>query len=78
MRQRATGNFTVDLMCKELMLVIEADGYSHNFKTEEDEKRDEKLKQLGFTAIRFPDNEVMKDLPNVQQTLEAFMEGHAG
>jgi very-short-patch-repair endonuclease len=78
LRQRAISNYIVDFMGKELKLVIEVDGYSHNFKTEEDEKRDKHLKKLGFTGMRFSDQEVMKDLRNVQRTLEAFMESPAG
>ena len=78
LRQRSIQNYIVDFMCKELRLVIEVDGYSHNFKTEEDVKRDEALKTLGFTVLRFSDNEVMQDLPNVQRTLEAWIEGKTG
>jgi very-short-patch-repair endonuclease len=77
LRQRTIGNYIVDFMCKELKLVIEVDGYSHNFKTEEDEKRDKVLQESGFTVLRFSDKEVMHDLPNVQRTLEAFIESRS-
>ncbi|GAA4310526.1 hypothetical protein GCM10023183_28540 [Nibribacter koreensis] len=55
------------------MLVIEVDGYSHKFKTEEDAARDKVLSELGFTVLRFTDDEVMNDLPNVQRTLETWI-----
>ena len=77
LRQRTIGNYIVDFMCKELKLVIEVDGYSHNFKTEEDQKRDQVLNELELTVIRFSDKEVMKDLRNVQRTLEAFIESQS-
>jgi very-short-patch-repair endonuclease len=77
LRQRTIGNYIVDFMYKELKLVIEVDGYSHNFKTEEDEKRDKVLQGLGYTVLRFSDKEVMKDLRNVQRTLEAFIESQS-
>ena len=47
-RQRPVGNYIADFMCKELKLIIEVDGYSHQFKTEADRKRDAELNALGF------------------------------
>jgi len=73
-RQRPVGNYIADFLCLELRLIIEVDGYSHNFKTEADIKRDEVLAELGFTVLRFSDAEVMHDLPNVQRTLEIWIE----
>ncbi|MFC5269910.1 endonuclease domain-containing protein [Adhaeribacter terreus] len=72
-RQRSVGKYIADFLCKELMLIVEVDGYSHNFKTEEDAKRDEELQALGFTTLRFPDREVMQDIENVRRTLEAWI-----
>lgn len=74
LRQRPIGNYIADFMSKELKLIIEVDGYSHQFKTEEDIKRDSGLMEKGFTVLRFSDEEVMKDLPNVQRTLEQWIE----
>lgn len=74
LRQRAIGNYIADFMSKELKLIIEVVGYSHNFKTEADEKRDKELKEMGFTVLRFSDKEVMLDLPNVKRTLEVWIE----
>ncbi|WP_222619589.1 MULTISPECIES: endonuclease domain-containing protein [Pontibacter] len=75
LRQRPIGNYIADFFCKELKLVIEVDGYTHNFKTEEDIKRDKEIAELGFTTLRFSDTEVMKDLPNVERVIVAFIEG---
>ncbi|MFC6996356.1 endonuclease domain-containing protein [Rufibacter roseus] len=74
LRQRPIGNYIADFLCKELKLIIEVDGYSHQFKTEEDAKRDKALAELGYTTLRFTDEEAMNDLPNVQRTIEAFIE----
>ena len=65
-------------MCKELKLIVEVDGYWHNFKTEADEKRDKDLREMGFTVLRFSDKEVMQDLNNVQRTLEIWIEENGG
>jgi very-short-patch-repair endonuclease len=74
LRQRPVGVYIADFMCKELKLIIEVDGYSHNFKVEEDEVKDKALGDLGYTILRFQDEEVMKDLPNVQRVIEACID----
>lgn len=74
LRQRPIDRFIADFMCRELNLIIEVDGYSHNFKLKEDQQKDEILSNLGFTVLRFTDDEVMKDLDNVQRTIASWME----
>jgi len=74
LRQRPVGSYIADFFCKELKLVIEVDGYSHNFKSEEDIQRDEDLAELGFTTLRFSDTEVMKDLANVERVIVGWIE----
>ncbi|MDX5348595.1 MAG: endonuclease domain-containing protein [Hymenobacteraceae bacterium] len=73
LRQRPVFSYIADFMCKELKLIIEVDGYSHNLKTEEDYKRDAELTEAGFTVLRFSDDEVMKDLSNVQRVIENWI-----
>lgn len=75
LRQRPILNYIADFQCKDLKLIIEVDGYSHNFKTEEDLERDKKLADLGFTTLRFSDKEVMEELPNVRRTIENWIAG---
>jgi very-short-patch-repair endonuclease len=69
LRQRSIDNFIADFMCRALKLIIEVDGYSHNFKYEEDVERDRKLLELGYKTIRFHDDEVMHDLENVERAI---------
>lgn len=57
-RQKIIGNFIVDSYVKRLGIVIEIDGQSHNHKTEKDKFRDEFLKNLGLTVIRYSDKEI--------------------
>nr|WP_299761725.1 DUF559 domain-containing protein [uncultured Pontibacter sp.] len=52
---------------------MEGYGYSHNFKTEEDQQRDKDLAKFGFTTLRFSDGEVMKDLPNVERVIVEYI-----
>ena len=73
LRQRPIGKYIADFLCKELKLIIEVDGYSHKYKAEEDVIRDNDLFELGFTTLRFSDDEIMKDLPNVQRVIENWI-----
>ena len=77
-RQRPVGNYIADFLCKELNLIVEVDGYSHNFKMEEDAIRDADLQAMGFTVMRFSDREVMQDIENVRRTLEIWIEDRTG
>jgi len=70
-RQRPVGNYIADFLCKELMLIIEVDGITHQFEevNKKDIVREKALKEIGFTIIRFDDNEVLCDMANVERTL---------
>jgi very-short-patch-repair endonuclease len=54
-RRVPIGDFIVDFYCDELKLVIEIDGDVHEREViaRRDEVRDEKLKRLGCTILRF-------------------------
>jgi len=68
LRQRPVLNYIADFMCKELKLIIELDGFTHNFEQQwkKDLKRQKELKDKGFKILRFADEEVMNDLRNVE------------
>jgi len=59
-RQVPIENYIVDFYCHELKLVIELDGDIHSETVQfiHDQKRDARLRELGFTVMRFS-NEVM-------------------
>ena len=75
-RQRPVGDYIADFLCKELMLIIEVDGLTHQFEEvrENDVQREKTLETLGFTVIRFDDDEVLNDINNVRRTLLYFIE----
>ena len=75
-RQRPIDNFIVDFYCKELNLAIEIDGDSHDYKYEEDLKRQEKLESLGVLFLRFLDVDVKKDMNNVLREIEHWVLEH--
>lgn len=71
LRQRPIGPYIVDFFCKELRLIIEIDGITHQFEEnqEKEEIRSKALKNMGFFIVRFSDDEVLKDMDNVERTL---------
>lgn len=71
-RQKPIGNYIADFFCNKLKLVIEVDGYSHNFEEVlgKDKLKEQFFNSLGITVIRFADEEVIKDMPNVLRKLE--------
>jgi very-short-patch-repair endonuclease len=62
-RQHSIGNYIVDFCCPQQMLIIELDGNIHGEyqQIERDEIRDNYLKNLGFTVIRFENKLVFQD-----------------
>jgi len=75
-RQRPVGNYIADFLCKELMLIIEVDGLSHQFEdvAKNDKTRERDLQAMGFTVIRFNDEEVLHNMENVERTLIHYIE----
>lgn len=72
-RQFTIGNYIVDFVCRKLKLVVELDGRSHQFKTEQDALRDQYLNGLRYWVVRIAESEVMHDLNNVIRTLESYL-----
>lgn len=75
LRQRPIDRFIADFMCKDLRLIIELDGITHQDPEVilKDEEKDKTLSELGYSVLRFTDNEVMRDLPNVQRVIENWI-----
>ena len=72
-RQRCIDNYIVDFYCKDLMLVIEIDGMSHNHEEAffKDEIRQQKSESFGIKFLRFSEAEVKYDMVNVLRCIEA-------
>jgi len=79
-KQRPVLNYIADFLCKELNLIIEVDGITHLDKTiiEKDEQKENNLRAVGFTVIRFRDEEVLNQIQSViieiEQTIETLVE----
>ncbi|MEW5800040.1 MAG: endonuclease domain-containing protein [Bacteroidota bacterium] len=71
LRQRPIDKFIADFFCKELKLVIETDGYTHQLKEayEKDQRREQRLKELGYCILRFRDEDVMNNIARVKEMI---------
>jgi very-short-patch-repair endonuclease len=68
-RQHSFGNYIVDFYCFSEKLVIELDGPIHSGQKEKDEKRDEYLRSLGLTVLRFKNRMVFEEPQNLLNTI---------
>jgi len=75
-RQRPVLSFIADFMCPVLMLIIEVDGISHwdEEVVRKDKIRQRKLEEVGFTVLRFNDEDMLEDIENVERVLVGFIE----
>ena len=71
-RQKPIGDFIVDFYCKEVGLVIELDGLSHQYNEvmDMDERKQSYLESIGLKVIRFEDEDVIRDMLNVMRVIE--------
>jgi very-short-patch-repair endonuclease len=68
-RQKIVGNYIVDFFCSACNVVIEIDGWSHDYKQEYDIEREAFLRGLGLDVIHIADNDVRKQMPSVLDML---------
>lgn len=75
-RQRPVGDYIADFLCKDLMLIIEVDGLTHQFEeiAKKDQSREKVLQAMGFNIVRFNDDEILYDIVNVKRTLLRYIE----
>jgi very-short-patch-repair endonuclease len=64
-RQHPIGPYIVDFACPRERLVVEIDGEIHEMQREYDAERDDYLRNLGYTVMRFTVDGVNHDLAGV-------------
>ena len=64
-RQRPIGPYVVDFVCLDHALVVELDGAPHELTYKRDAIRDALLETSGYRVLRFPNDEVRKNLDGV-------------
>lgn len=75
-RQRVVGNYIVDFYVRQLGLVIEIDGKSHDFTGDYDERREKYLISLGLKIYRVTVDDVLKHMVFVLTGLETYIVEH--
>lgn len=76
-RQHPVSNYVVDFYCHTLKLVIELDGGIHDVEEVKrmDAEREENLKALGLTLVRFKNEEVFQNKKTVLETISKIIGG---
>ena len=74
-RQKPLGNYVVDFYCKPLRLVIEIDGAYHCEPEQRivDEKRQQRLEEMGLNFLRFLEQQVQKDMDWVLKEIKNYI-----
>jgi len=76
-QQHIIEDFIVDFYCNEYKVTVEVDGGYHNTseQTASDADRTARLNELGYTELRFTNEEVLHDLDNVLKKIKTFCSG---
>jgi very-short-patch-repair endonuclease len=62
-----------DFYCDKAKLVIEADGPIHLLKKEYDKNRDEALRSLDLTILRFENDQILNDIASVLKKIKEHL-----
>lgn len=72
-RQRIIGNYIVDFYVKDLGLVVEIDGWIHDYTAEYDKKRQLDLELYGLNVFRVSNHDILYNMMVVLKDLEDFI-----
>ncbi len=64
------GPYFCDFLCRDLKLVVELDGNSHDLRISHDRARDAFLVAEGYKVLRFSNEDVRDNLEGVVQQIE--------
>lgn len=73
-RQMPVGPFFADVLCRELLLVVELDGFSHDVAPERDVRRDAWMAALGYTVLRFTNADMRGNVEGVVTAIRQEVE----
>ena len=71
-RQEPIGRYICDFVCREKMLVVEADGGQH-LDSKRDEVRDRHLREQGYRVLRFWNSDVLTNIEGVAVVIETAL-----
>ena len=71
-RQVLIGDYIADFVCPDTMLVIELDGSQH-VDNIHDKKRDSYMQEIGYTVLRFWNNDVWNNIDGVCEEIKKYI-----
>jgi very-short-patch-repair endonuclease len=71
-RQVPVGRFVADFACADARLIVEIDGSQHA-DSDYDRERDAELKRRGFRVLRFWNDDVLREMDSVCDTIIAYV-----
>lgn len=69
LRQKMINSFILDFYCSKLMLWIEIDGESHEYRKEYDIQRSEKLRHIWIKIIRYKNENVFNNIDWIREDI---------
>jgi very-short-patch-repair endonuclease len=73
-RQMPVGPYFADFLCRELKLVIELDGFSHDVAPKKDAVRDRWMERNGYRVCRFTNEDVFDDVEAIVAVIKGEIE----
>jgi very-short-patch-repair endonuclease len=74
-RQYPIGPYFADFVCREAMLIVELDGSQHAEAVPYDERRTAYLNSLGYSVLRFWNNDLTQSMQGVAESILAALAG---
>jgi len=68
-RQQPIGNYIVDFVSFDRRVIVEIDGSQHMTRKAKDDERSRWFEEQGFKVLRFWNNDVLKNIQGVLQTI---------
>jgi len=77
-RQHPIGPYVADFYCHAHRLIIEIDGQTHDYTTEQDQRRTEWLESQGYRILRFSNEQIRDNIEGVAYVIESWLKEQAG
>lgn len=73
-RQMPVGPYFADFLCRDLRIVIELDGHSHDLRPDYDAARDRFMAEAGYKVLRFTNADVRNNVEGVVTAIRLAVE----
>ena len=72
-RQMPVGPYFADFMCRDLKLIVELDGFSHEMRQAADAARTQVIETEGYRVLRFTNADVLGNAEGVALAIQAVV-----